>query len=142
MSITLSNGCFDLLHPGHIKFLQYCINLTSELGADKFILALDSDAKMQRDKGNLRPILSFEERKKTIESFFKDKIDKIYSFDSNKELENIIKKYKPILIKGECWRHNIVGKQYAKDIIFYPIDKNFYSTTDIINKMLEKSSIK
>lgn len=124
--IVWTNGCFDLLHPGHIELFK----IAKSLG-DKLIVGLDSDEKIKRDKGESRPINSFQDRKILLESI--RYIDLVIGFDSKEELENLIELYNPdILVDGGDWRnHEGVGRQYAKEVRFFHRIGG-YSSTDII----------
>ena len=121
------NGCFDLLHPGHIELFK----IAKSLG-DKLIVGLDSDAKVKRDKGQSRPINTFQDRKTILESI--KYIDVVVGFDTRQELENLIELYNPdILIDGGEWRDDGVGREYAKETRFF--DRiGGYSSTKIIQK--------
>ena len=121
------NGCFDLLHPGHIELFK----IAKSLG-DKLIVGLDSDKKVRNDKGQNRPINTFQDRKTILESI--KYIDVVVGFDTRKELENLIELYNPdILIDGGEWRDDGVGREYAKETRFF--DRiGGYSSTKIIQK--------
>ncbi len=121
--IVWTNGCFDLLHPGHIELFK----VGKSLG-DKLIVGLDSDERVSEMKGYSRPINTFEDRKAILEAI--KYIDLVLEFDSETELENLIQLYKPdILIDGGDWRHaNGVGRQYAKEVRFFDRIKGWSST--------------
>ena len=121
------NGCFDLLHPGHIELFK----IAKSLG-DKLVVGLDSDKKVRKDKGHNRPINTFQDRKTILESI--KYIDVVVGFDTRKELEDLIELYNPdILIDGGEWRHDGVGREYAKETRFF--DRiGGYSSTKIIQK--------
>ena len=78
--IVWTNGCFDILHPGHIELFK----IGKSLG-DKLIVGLDSDKKVRNDKGQNRPINSFQDRKTILESI--KYIDVVVGFDTREELE-------------------------------------------------------
>ena len=121
------NGCFDLLHPGHIELFK----IAKSLG-DKLVVGLDSDKKVRKDKGQNRPINTFQDRKTILESI--KYIDVVVGFDTRQELENLIELYNPdILIDGGEWRDDGVGREYAKETRFF--DRiGGYSSTKIIQK--------
>ena len=121
------NGCFDLLHPGHIELFK----IAKSLG-DKLVVGLDSDKKVRKDKGHNRPINTFQDRKTILESI--KYIDVVVGFDTRQELENLIELYNPdILIDGSEWRDDGVGREYAKETRFF--DRiGGYSSTKIIQK--------
>jgi len=114
MKIIFVNGCFDVLHPGHIKLFQYAKSL-----GDYLIVAIDSDEKVALDKGPDRPIFPLEDRRFVLESI--ECIDVVHTFDSRKGLENLLECIKPdILVVGSDWKHGeVVGREYAKEVKFF-----------------------
>ena len=96
--IVWTNGCFDILHPGHIELFKIGKTLSN---GGKLIVGLDYDEKVKVDKGPERPINTFQDRK--IIRMIKY-IDVVLGFGSRKELEDLIELYKPdILIDGGEW---------------------------------------
>ena len=123
MKIIFVNGCFDVLHPGHIQLFEYAKSL-----GDYLIVAIDSDEKVSQMKGKERPIFSQEDRAKTLEAI--RYIDVVHIFNSKEELEDLIKAINPdIMIVGSDWKgKEVVGGQYAKTVRFF--DRvGEYSTT-------------
>jgi len=153
--IIFINGVFDVLHVGHINFLLYCNHLKEVHGYELWV-GLDSDKKIKKDKGIFRPIFSFQERWEALSSLCVKKknpikrglydakvVDFIVTFDTNKELEDIIKDLSPkIMVKGENWRGFVVGEKFCKDIRYYPnVTKEYkanISSSGIINKIEQK----
>lgn len=137
------NGCLDCFHPGHYTALVQARMNAGRYG--KVILALDSDEKIKKDKGDNRPYFSFEERKQTIsklkypiDSISYNLVDEIYEFNSNEELYQLIKDKKPdIIMKGEEWKGNVVGQDIA-EVIFINKEINV-STTNIESRILSKN---
>jgi len=125
------NGCFDILHPGHIELFKVAKSL-----GDRLIVGVDRDNKVKKDKGNDRPINSLFFRKSMLESI--KYIDIVLPFGSKLELEQLIELYSPdILLVGGDWRSGeVVGKQFAKEVKFFNRIGN-YSTTNIISKINE-----
>jgi len=128
MSVVWTNGCFDVLHRGHVEMLQYAASLGHQL-----YVGIDSDRKVKIDKGDSRPVHSEADRKFLLESL--RGIDKVVIFDSAKELSSIIQKYQPkYLVVGGDWRGKpVVGSEHAKEIKFFDRIKG-YSTTGILEK--------
>ena len=92
-TIVFTNGCFDLLHPGHVDYLVKAASL-----GDKLILALNTDASVQKLKGPSRPIQSQEARAFILSAF--DFIDALTFFDEETPI-NLITSIQPnILVKG------------------------------------------
>ena len=126
MKIIFVNGCFDVLHPGHIQLFEYAKSL-----GDYLIVAIDSDKKVGEMKGPSRPIFCQEDRARTLEAI--RYIDVVHIFDSKEELEDLIKTINPdIMVVGSDWKgKEVVGKQYAKAVRFF--DRvGEYSTTRTI----------
>ena len=123
MKIIFVNGCFDVLHPGHIQLFKYAKSL-----GDYLIVAIDSDKRVSEMKGPERPIFSQSDRSQTLEAI--RYIDVVHIFDSKEDLENLLKSIAPdIMIVGSDWKgKEVVGEQYAKTVRFF--DRvGEYSTT-------------
>jgi len=127
--LILISGCFDVLHPGHLKLFEFAKKLIPECC---LLIALDSDEKVKNDKGLARPFFSQEERKFMLKSY--RNIDRVIIFSSEKELEELLKLTKPdIRIVGADWKNkDIVGQQYCSRIEFFDRQEQ-YSTTKILN---------
>ena len=124
--IIWTNGCFDILHVGHIELFKYAKSLGSKL-----YVGIDSDEKVKLDKGDDRPFNKLADRIKVLESI--KYIDKVVSFSTPARLENLVKEYKPhVLIVGSDWRNKtVIGEQHAQHVRFFDrIDG--YSTTNIL----------
>lgn len=126
MKTIFVNGCFDILHRGHLELLGYARALGDEL-----VVAIDSDNRVQKLKGSIRPINTMEDRKYVLSRL--SDVDKVLVFDSASELETLINNLSPdIMVVGSDWYgKKIIGAQYAKEIKYFErIDG--YSTTRII----------
>ncbi len=130
--IVFTNGCFDLLHPGHIKYLRKA----SDLG-DILIVALNTDDSVRRIKGAGRPVINQEQRAEMISVL--DFVD-IVTFFNEDTPEDIISKVKPdIFVKGGDYKISElpeakVVKSYGAEVIIIPFIKGF-SSSKIINKI-------
>jgi len=124
--LAFVNGCFDVLHYGHLKLLSH-----AKTTADKLIVAIDSDIRVKESKGPSRPYNTQEIRKFFLESLIY--VDKVEIFDSEEELEKIVERLSPdIMIVGSEYKEKrVVGAQYAKKLEFYE-KVNGYSTTKIL----------
>ena len=128
MSVVWTNGCFDVLHRGHIEMLAYAKSL-----GDFLYVGIDSDKKVKQDKGPSRPFNTQEDRKYLLEAL--QHVDKVILFDSREGLEKNIETLKPdILVIGGDWKgKTVVGAQHAGEVKFFErIDG--YSTTGILEK--------
>lgn len=130
--IVFTNGCFDLLHIGHVKLLQYCKTQGSIV-----ILGLNSDSSVRALKGESRPINTTNKRASMILEL--GLADWIIVFDEETPL-NLIRTIKPhILIKGGDYTpETIIGSEYAGEIIIYDLVEG-HSSTSIINRILQNS---
>jgi D-beta-D-heptose 7-phosphate kinase/D-beta-D-heptose 1-phosphate adenosyltransferase len=126
MSVAFVNGCFDVLHIGHIELFRY-----AKAQAEKVFVAIDSDARVRSMKGEKRPFNNQHDRKMMLETI--KFIDKVFIFDTEDELISLIKTLNPdIMVVGSDWKNKkVVGSEYAKELQFFQrIDK--YSTTKIL----------
>ena len=132
--IVFTNGCFDLLHRGHVNYLQ-----TAKKKGDILVVAINSDASIRKLKGNSRPINSQQDRSELIAAL--ESVDYVTIFPQSTPLE-VIKKIKPdILVKGADWKaSDIVGadilKQYGGKIAREKFLSG-YSTTKLIEKIVK-----
>lgn len=119
------NGTFDVLHHGHFKMLSYA----SSLGF--LCVGIDTDFRVKMLKGEGRPYHNQDERKFNLSNVYG--VQKVFLFNSEDELINIIKQYEPdIFVIGSDYKNKrIVGREYAKEIIYF--DRLPYSTTEILN---------
>lgn len=129
------NGCFDILHPGHIKLFEKARSF-----GDHVIVAIDSDRRVQEMKGPSRPIKSEYQRKTILASI--RYIDQVHVFDTKEELEALVKKIKPdIMIVGSDWKgKEVVGSQYAKELRFFDRIED-YSTTKIVENIIDRGKL-
>ena len=124
-----TNGCFDILHRGHIELFKYAKSLGDEL-----VVGVDTDKKVKLDKGKDRPINNLQDRIFTLQSI--KYIDKVVPFDSTEDLRKTIRWYKPdIMVIGSDWRgKDVIGEEFADKLVFFDRIEG-YSTTDIIGKI-------
>tara|TARA_B110000263_G_scaffold189034_1_gene166676 strand:- start:2997 stop:3491 length:495 start_codon:yes stop_codon:yes gene_type:complete len=130
--VIFSNGCFDLIHLGHIEILAR----SSDLG-DILIVAVNSDKSIKKIKGNKRPILEEESRLKQIAAL--EFVDVVVLFDEENPYE-IIKSLLPnVIVKGgDYCPEDVIGNnlitQSGGEVIIIPLTKG-YSTTTIFDKI-------
>ena len=132
MKKVFVNGTFDILHPGHIDLLY----LASTYG-DEFVVAIDSDRRVKEKKGDSRPINNEDTRSKII--FHIKGVDKVFIFDSDEELRDIIKEYEPdVMMVGSDYRDKeVIGSEYAKQLVFFERDTR-YSSTKVIEGIISR----
>ena len=135
MKISFVNGCFDVLHPGHIELLKFARSL-----GDYLIVAIDSDEKVAQMKGPERPIFSQYDRALMLKSI--RYVDVVHVFDTRQELEELLYSISPdIMVVGSDWKgKEVVGSQYAKSVRFF--DRlGDYSTTQTVQGITYRLSL-
>jgi D-beta-D-heptose 7-phosphate kinase/D-beta-D-heptose 1-phosphate adenosyltransferase len=131
--IVFTNGCFDLLHPGHINLLHQARSF-----GDRLVIGLNTDSSIKRLKGDLRPILSEQDRAAILNAL--DCVDLVVLFDEDTPLE-LIKNLKPdVLVKGADYKlEEVVGgefvESYGGEVRLVQLLAG-YSTTGLANKVL------
>ncbi len=134
--IVFTNGCFDLLHIGHVDLLRFC----KESG-DIVVVGLNSDKSVQINKGPNRPVLNQHERAHLLEAI--EYVDYVVIFDSE-DPHPLIEKVRPdILVKGQDYIDKWVCGQdfvesYGGKVMLAPL-RTGYSTTNVIQRIGEKN---
>ena len=125
MNIVFTNGCFDILHRGHIELLKYCKSL------GHVVVGLNSDRSVKKLKGENRPYFLEKDREFMLRSC--RFVDGVIIFDEDTPY-NLIKKIKPdIIVKGGDYKEkDVIGSKIAEVKIFNYIDG--YSTTKILEQ--------
>ena len=123
-----TNGCYDVLHEGHIRLFEYARSL-----GDALIVGIDSDRRVRELKGDSRPINNERDRREVLLS--NRNIEDVVIFDSPEELCNLIKdKEIHTMVVGDDYKNRrVVGSQHAKSVVFFEKISGF-STTNIIEK--------
>lgn len=124
--IVWTNGCFDILHRGHIDLFKF-----AKQQGTKLYVGVDSDKKVKKDKGQNRPFNTLLDR---IDLLLAIKyIDKVIPFDSTEELETTIQNISPdVMVIGGDWEgKTVIGEQYTKHLKFFNRIPG-YSTTNIL----------
>ncbi len=126
MQKIFTNGCFDIIHRGHLELFKYCKTL------GYVIVGLNSDASVKTLKGESRPINNQDDRKLLLESL--KYIDEVHIFDEETPL-NLIKEIKPnYIVKGGDYKDKeVVGSDIADVVLFDFV--NGYSSSSVIQKM-------
>ena len=133
------NGCFDILHTGHLDLLWYAklyenIDPQSVVAHNKLFVGIDSDERVKWLKGDKRPINNMYDRARMIGAL--KPVDSVVIFNSDDELRNFIHVFNiDYLIIGDQYKDKVViGAECAKlGVIYYPTDQR--STTNIIEKI-------
>lgn len=127
--VIFTNGCFDVLHRGHVELLKYCSSYGS------VIVGLNSDKSVRRLKGEKRPVNNQEDRKFMLESLIF--VDKVIVFDEDTPY-NLIERIMPdIIVKGGDYKPlEVVGHDLCEVRIFKYVEG--YSTTETIQHLADR----
>src|SRR5215471_7518194 len=135
-TVVFTNGCYDILHPGHIRLLESARSL-----GDILVLALNTDASVQRLKGPTRPLVSQEERAELAAGL--QAVDAVTFFDEDTPRELIAVVLPDILIKGADWAHFIAGREEVEaaggKVMALALEPGF-STTNIVEELLNRDA--
>jgi len=133
-TVVFTNGCYDILHPGHIRLLE-----RSRSEGDILILALNTDASVARLKGPSRPLISEQDR--AAMALALEAVDAVTFFDEDTPRELIADVLPDILIKGADWAHFIAGREEVEaaggKVMALSLEPGF-STTNIEKELLAR----
>lgn len=130
LKVVFTNGCFDLLHVGHIRYLS-----EAKAKGDILVVGLNSDRSVRTIKGSKRPILPENQRAEVLASLAC--IDFITIFDEPDPLALIKTVLPDILVKGAEWAdHAIIGREVVKEVVRIPMVEGA-STSGIIQKIVD-----
>lgn len=126
--LIVTNGCFDILHKGHLELLRFC-----KSQGDRLLVAVNSDESIKRLKGESRPVKRLDERLDILSEL--ECVDFLIPFGDNtpSDLYRIVQP--DLLVKGTDWEGQYVaGQEYCGDLKFFKNIEN-YSTTSTIHRM-------
>jgi len=132
--IVFTNGCFDIVHAGHVDYLEKAKSL-----GDILVVGMNSDSSVRRIKGEKRPVVPQELRAKVLSSL--KPVDYVVIFEEDTPLE-LIKAVKPdVLVKGGDWDiDKIVGREFVESyggkVVTIPFEYDI-STTRIIERIIQ-----
>jgi rfaE bifunctional protein nucleotidyltransferase chain/domain len=133
-TVVFTNGCYDLLHPGHVRLLEEARSL-----GDVLILALNSDASVRRMKGPSRPLIAENERVAMVLALAA--VDAVTLFDEDTPRELIAEVLPDVLVKGADWSHFIAGREEVEAaggrVLTVALEPG-YSTTNIVEGMINQ----
>lgn len=130
--IVFTNGCFDLLHPGHVRYLEQARTL-----GDRLVVAINSDTSVRRLKGPTRPLVPEGDRASVLAGLAAVDFVTVFSEDTPDQL---IRALRPdVLVKGGDWRaRDIVGgdlvRSYGGRVLSLPYRRG-YSTTALVERI-------
>jgi rfaE bifunctional protein nucleotidyltransferase chain/domain len=130
--VVFTNGCYDLLHPGHIRLLEQARSL-----GDLLIVGLNTDTSVRRSKGPHRPITSQDDRAELLCALAA--VGGVIIFDEDTPRELVAALRPDILVKGADWSHFIAGREEVEaaggKVVVLSLEPG-YSTTATIEKIL------
>tara|TARA_R100001509_G_scaffold50462_1_gene27688 strand:+ start:1613 stop:2002 length:390 start_codon:yes stop_codon:yes gene_type:complete len=128
MKISWVNGCFDVLHRGHLELFKF-----AKSKADLLFVGIDADARVKQFKGDSRPINNQQDRKFFLESL--RFVDRVVVFNNEDQLIEIVKMISPdYMIIGSDYKYKrVIAKEHAKELIFFDRIGD-YSTTNILER--------
>ena len=133
--VVFTNGCYDLLHPGHIRLLEQARAL-----GDILILALNSDACVRAIKGRNRPIIPEVDRVELALQL--EAVDAVTLFDEETPRDLIAVVLPDVLVKGADWSHFVAGREEVEAaggrVVNLPLEPG-YSTTNLVERILSTS---
>ncbi|MBU4446312.1 D-glycero-beta-D-manno-heptose 1-phosphate adenylyltransferase [bacterium] len=130
--VVFTNGCFDILHVGHLELLEKAKSF-----GDVLIVGMNSDSSVKQIKGPDRPILIEQDRARLLAAI--EMVDYVVLFDEETPFE-LLRQIKPnILVKGEDYKPDeIIGRDIVDEVKIIPFVRG-KSTSSIIDKILDKS---
>ena len=133
VKVVFTNGCYDLLHPGHVRVIE-----RSRALGDRLIVAINSDRSVRDLKGPSRPILPEDERAATLAAL--EAVDAVTVFDEETPCPLLEKLLPDVLCKGADWSHWIAGREIVEEaggeVHALPLEVGF-STTDVVQTVLD-----
>ena len=126
MKVIWTNGCFDILHRGHVELFKFC-----KSQGDYLVVGIDTDSRVKESKGPSRPFNSEEDRKFFLEAI--KYIDKVVLFSTDNELgQRLVENNVDTMIVGSDWKgKRVVGQEKVNKVLFF--DRiGTYSTTNIL----------
>ncbi len=128
MKTVWINGCFDILHYGHFKLIEFAKSFDGNL-----VIGIDSDKRVKELKGDDRPFHTEEQRTFNLKQIIG--VDEVIIFNSDEELRNILKKLNPdiFVIGSDYIDKPIIGGGFAKEIKFFNRIEGL-STTKLLNE--------
>jgi D-glycero-beta-D-manno-heptose 1-phosphate adenylyltransferase len=134
--VVFTNGCYDVLHPGHVRFLEQARSL-----GDVLVLALNSDESVRRLKGAGRPLYSLRARACVAAAL--EAVDAVTAFEEDTPRELIAALLPDVLVKGADWSHFIAGREEVEaaggQVLTIPLEQGF-STTNIVKQVLDHNA--
>lgn len=134
LTVVFTNGCYDILHPGHIRTLERARAL-----GDRLVLGLNSDSSVQRMKGAARPVMPEQDRARLACAL--EAVDAVTLFEEDTPRELIAALLPEVLVKGSDWSHFVAGREEVEAaggrVVLLPLEPG-YSTTATVEQALSR----
>lgn len=134
--VVFTNGCFDLIHPGHVRLLE-----AARSRGDVLIVAINGDESVRRLKGPNRPILLQTERAEILAALAS--VDAVTVFDEDTPCFLLEQLLPDVLVKGADWSHWIAGREIVEssggEVVAVPIEER-YSTTNLVEMIRDRNT--
>ncbi len=134
-TVVFTNGCFDVLHAGHLDYLLF-----ARKQGDRLMVGLNSDASVRRNKGEERPVVNENERQRLLAAL--EAVDGVTLFDEDEPRALIETLLPDVLVKGADWSHYVSGREAVEAnggrVVLAPLTPG-RSTTDLIRRLRERT---
>jgi D-beta-D-heptose 7-phosphate kinase/D-beta-D-heptose 1-phosphate adenosyltransferase len=131
--LVFTNGCFDILHRGHVTYLTFARNQ-----GDALVVGVNTDASVKTNKGDLRPICPEDDRAYVLASL--RAVDYVVLFDAKEPKELIAQILPQVLVKGKDWAHYVSGREVVEanggQVVLADMVEG-KSTTSTIDKIIQ-----
>ena len=133
-TVVFTNGCYDLLHPGHVRLLEQ-----ARSAGDVLVVGLNTDASVRRAKGAARPLTPQGERAEVLLAL--EAVDAVVLFEEDTPRALIAELLPDVLVKGADWAHFVAGREEVEAaggrVLTIALEPG-YSTTAIIEKIASR----
>lgn len=130
--LVFTNGCFDILHIGHVDYLAF-----ARQQGDALVIGLNSDASVRRLKGNPRPLVPQADRALMLAAL--EAVDHVLIFEEDDPRRVLTELLPDVLVKGSDWAHQVVGRDIVEaaggKVVLAPLTED-RSTTRLVNRIV------
>lgn len=131
--LVFTNGCFDILHAGHVDYLSF-----ARSQGDALTVGVNSDSSVRRNKGEKRPLVSQDDRARVLAAL--EAVDYVVIFDEDEPISMISAILPDVLVKGADWAHYVSGREVVEShggkVVLATVTEG-RSTTNLIQTVLK-----